>query len=267
MRPAGTDLELLRLAALLDVDAADLDGLAELPAEELRALRTAITATVHGRHEHRFRRLAALVKKTPLPLAAKVAQRALGPVMSARVASSLAPEDAVALAQHLDAGFLTRVATHLDPARVGGIVGAMPADLVVDVGRRMLAAGELIALGGLVSCVGEAEAMAVAEVADPGDLLRIGLFTEDVAALDKLIAGLPDERLAEVVGAAAATDHVHDTVLLVGALGPANVQRLLAPVADLPAGERDRFIEVIRNDDGETGRRLQGLLRESGLLP
>lgn len=267
MRPVGTGLELLRLAALLDVDEADLGGLGEVPAEELRALRTAITATVHGRHERRFRRLAALVKKTPLPLAAKVAQRALGPVMSARVASSLAPEDAVALAQHLDIDFLTRVATHLDPARVGDIVRAMPADLVVEVGRRMLAAGELIALGGLVSCVGESEALAVAEAADPGDLLRIGLFTEDVAALDTLIAGLPDERLAQVVAAAAATDHVHDTVLLVGALGPANVQRLLAPVADLPAEEQGRFIDAIRNDDGETAQRLQAVLRESGLLP
>lgn len=265
MTLAGTGLEVARLADLLEVDTEHLSGLGTVPAGELRALRHAITGTVHARHRRRFRRLAGMVKMAPLGLSAKVARKAFGPIISARVAGSMDPEDAVGLARHLDADFLAQVAAHLDPASVSQIITALPSDLVVDVGKRMLAAGELAALGGLVSSVEHDEALAVAADADPADLLRIGLFTEEPEALDALIADLPDAQVNSVIEAAASSDHVRETLLLVGALSPDNVERLLRPVADMPKAARERYLAAIREDPDQVPPQVHRVLESLGL--
>ncbi|RYE76134.1 MAG: hypothetical protein EOO74_08945, partial [Myxococcales bacterium] len=177
-QPVGTQLEITKLAATLDIDPDQLTGLAQAPATEIRRVRLTISRMVSQRHEHRFHRLASLVKLVPLALAAGIAERALGPMISARVASALDTSDAVRLAGHLDSEFLTNVALHLDPDGVEGIVGALPGQLVVDVGRRLLARNELTVLGGLVSVVGVTEALKVAEKATGEQLLQIALFTD-----------------------------------------------------------------------------------------
>lgn len=267
MAPVGTGLEVTRLANLLGMDPEELAGLAEVPAAELRELRHAITGSVHSRHERRFRRLAKLVKKTPMALSAKVAKVALGPVISARVAGSLDPADAIALANHLDVDFMAKVASHLDPGRVGDIISALPSDIVIESGRRMLQAGELAALGGLVSAVSTEDALAVAESAGPAELLQIGLFTEEPESLDELISALSDAQVHAVVDAAASSDHIGETVLLVGALGSANIRRLLEPIAAKPPEVRDRFVDAVLAEDGEVAQQSRAVLRDLGLLP
>lgn len=238
-------IEVTKLARELGCEEAEVAFLADRPSAELRELRTAITRARFARHADQFRRLAGFAGTVPSGLAAKAAQVALGPVLSARVAAVIDPDQAVGLARQLRPGFLADVSLHLDPVAVAPIIGRLPESLIVTVGRELLARGEHLVLGRFVSVVTTNASLAVVEQASAGDLLQIALFTEEQSALDDVVNGLPVDRLAGVVRHAVDHDRADDAVTLLAALSGSR-DHLLAAVdeAGLPADVRARVVST-----------------------
>lgn len=195
-------IEITKLAHDLGRPVPELEFLAGHPAAELAELRTLVSARLLTRHAARAKLLAALSRKIPAGLSAKIASRALGPVVSARVAATLAPDEAARMAAHFDADFLASMARHLDPAKVPPIVTELPDELVVDLGRKLLAAREYVTLGRLVTVVPVKVALRVVEGAPGEAVFHVGLYVDDRSALDEVVRGLTDEQRAAIVATA-----------------------------------------------------------------
>jgi len=229
----ATRVEVEKLAHELSVDPGRLGFLAALPHETVRDLRTDLAEALFARHEARFRRLAKLSHLAPVAITAKVAEVAFSPLLGARVAAVMDVDHAVRLAGRLSPRFLTDLSVRLDPVRAAPIIRGLPAKLVVDVGRRLLERQEYLALGRFVSVVEPEAALAVVADATGEDLLRVALYTEDVAALDTVIGGVPDVRLTEVLAAGLASERYDDLATLLQAVSPPTRERLVELLADL----------------------------------
>lgn len=224
-------IEVAKLAHELGVDPATLAWLGAVAPVDVRALRELVTEARFRRHEARFRRLAKLSGVAPVPIAARIAQHGLGPLLGARTAAVMEPALAGRLAARLDPEYLTELSVHLDPVRAEPIIRALPDSLVVDVGRRLLARSAYLALGRFLSVVATATALEVVADARGADLFEVALFTEDPTALAAVVAALPDDRLTEVLSAADGQERYADLAALL-ATSPAATRKRLLGLAD-----------------------------------
>ena len=211
-------IELAKLAHELRVDPGDLAFLEVLTAAEVARLRALATQALFSPHEHRFSRLAKAAKLVPPPMAAKVTQVALTPLVAARVSAVIDPPLAVRMSSHFDPAYLAKVTPHLDPTRTAPVVTGLPEDLLVDVGRRMVAAEQWVALGRFVSLISAEASLRVVEQASGLELLRIALHTDDPSSLEAVIDGLPDDRLGDIARAAEEAGEVDEALALLGGL-------------------------------------------------
>jgi hypothetical protein len=202
---ARIELEKLE-AALGGVDDDRLAFLRTNDPDEIRSLTRMVRTAVAERNAGRGQRIAGLTGMVPTSVASKVAQHAFGPRLSARVAAVIEPADAAKLAGHLPAPFLAQVAACLDPERVEGLIRGLPDELLVEVGRQILAHGEHAALGRLVAIVSTEVATRVVENASAEELLHVALYADDPAQLEPVIDELTDERLDGVLTAAEQLD-------------------------------------------------------------
>jgi len=122
--------EVLRLARLLDRDPDELAYLEALGPADLRALRRRVTETLYDAHDGALRRLAAAGRLLPGALTATLAQRAFGPLLSARLAGLLDLDRAVDVAGRLPPPFLADVAGEMDPRRASALIASISPELI-----------------------------------------------------------------------------------------------------------------------------------------
>jgi hypothetical protein len=241
--------EVAKLERELGVTDHRLEFLTGMDPVELARLRDLISHALFSRHETRFQTLAALTRAMPTAITAKVAEYALGAMLSARVANALDPNQAIRLANGLSPEFLTEVSRSLDPARSAKIITGLPRKLILDVGRRLLEQQEFLTLGRFVSVVTLEDALAVIEAATPSQVLQTALMTEDRSALDAIVRRLADDRVAEVVRTATASKSFDDALALLSVLSQESKDRLIRFALDQPAKRINGLIEaVLRND-------------------
>jgi len=239
-----TRLEVTKLADELGTAEEDLHFLAEGAVADLRELRHLITHARYVRHERRLSRLAGLSKLAPAAMTARISEHALGAEVSARVATLIDPADAGKLTRHLAPEFLTDVSVSLDPERAEAVITSLPETLIVDVGHRLLARGEHLTLTRFVAVVSVDVALQVLEDATADELLTLGMFAEDHAALDAIVARFSDERISSVVEVADSSGRHEDAIAMLSFLGPETQKRFLAVINGLPDAERDRFTRL-----------------------
>ncbi|MFT4264222.1 MAG: hypothetical protein QM572_12620 [Nocardioides sp.] len=242
-------IEVTKLAHELGASEQELEFLADGTPEQLRELRGIVAEALFARHEERVGRLAALSKLLPVPLTAKIAELALGPMLSARVAGALDPREAARLAGHLNPTFLTDLSISLDPKRVAPIVRQLPDALVADIGRRLLAKGAFLVLGRFVAIVDVDVALQVVDGATDDALLQVALFTDDQSALDAITRRLDDSRLGGVIRAAAASNSWDAAVTILTSLSEETRTRLVAQAGVIDAAARDDLIAAIAKHD------------------
>lgn len=249
MGDLASRIEVTKLASELRAEESDLHFLVSRTPQDLRRLRGHVAEALFTRHEDRVLRLASLSKLLPVPITAKIAELALGPMLSARVAGVLDGRDAAKLAGHLDPKFLTEVSVSLDPKRVAPIVTALPDDLVIDVGRRLLAKGEHLVLGRFVSVVDVRVALAVVESGSAEDLLKVALYTDDTGALDAIVEQLPDEMLAEVLRAADKHNAWDAAVNLVTSLSADSLARIVNQIGVVEPDSRNNLVTAVDENE------------------
>jgi hypothetical protein len=211
----------------------------------LREVRDEVASSVYSAGGDRLRRLAAATKLVPGPVAATAAQKALGPVLSARVVSHLDVRRAADLARRLPPRFLSDLCQHLDPASAGPVIAAIPATVAVSVAADLLERGDHLTVGRLVAVAPDTVVEGVlALTPDPADLLRLAYYIDDGDRLDEVVSRLSDETLLSVARIA-----VEDTgelwteaIALMAWVGTEQRRR----IARVVAGDRESVIAIVR---------------------
>jgi hypothetical protein len=197
------DAELQRLAKLLGIAHAELDYLRELSSTELRGLREQVTGTLFDASGG-LAQLAGATKILPAGVAASLAERFFGPMLTARLAGLVDADRAVEIAARLPTAFLAKVATELDPRRVATIIAKIPPETVAAVTRQLVADEEWVTMGAFYGFLPDASIRAAIDAADPPALLQISLMMDDKSRLANVLDVAGSERIAQVAAAAEA---------------------------------------------------------------
>ncbi|MFC7616059.1 hypothetical protein ACFQV2_23890 [Actinokineospora soli] len=242
---SSTRVEVVKLARLLGGDPERFGYLADLPAEDVRAVRLAATDVLYDANGEVFARIAAASKLVPAAITAAIAQRAFGPLLCARVAGALEPERAVDLAGRVPPTFLADVAAEIDPRRVAPILAALPVDRMRGVARELIRRGDHVTMGRFIGELpGPALRVLVSELS-AADMLETAVFSDDDTRFAEIFAMVPDEKVADVVAVAAAAEEPLATDLfeVLARLDPPGVARLSAAAAELSEEDRARLVD------------------------
>lgn len=194
--------ELLKLAHQLGVDTSELRFLADVPADDLRALRGQIGDYLFEADKHHFTKVAALSKMVPGAVAAKVTEYALPPLIAARTAELLEPARAADMVGRLSDGYLADVSAMMDPARAPEVIAQIPAENVAKVGAELARRGEWVVMGAFVSVISGPALRAAVAGLDGEQLLRVGFVLDDLDRMDEIIEMLTDHQLDAMLSAA-----------------------------------------------------------------
>jgi len=236
-----TSAESLKLARLLGVPDSDLHYLADVPAEELRALRERVTESFFDAGAQTLTRVAAAAKLLPSALVASIAQRAFGPLLCARAASAVDASKAIDVARRLPSGFLADVTIELDPRRVADIISRVPESLVVPVAAELGRRQEHVTMGRFLAFVPDhAVAAAMTALSDEA-LLRTAFVLEHKDRLDHALGLLPPGRLAGIISQASDLDLWPEALDLLEHLSDAR----RGPIADVVAEQEPDVIAAL----------------------
>lgn len=187
-----------RIARLLRLDPAEIQGLDGIPDADLRILHDQISRTLFAQAQQRFARIAGLSKTIPGPLAGVLAEKFLPPVMAARVSEMLDPAKARDLIGRVSVRYLAEIALALDPVRSKPVVQQLPPEPIGRVAKELFGRGEYATMAEFVGTVTVDALFAALRVASPHDLLAVVPLLEWNDNLDKVIAELPAAQVAEI---------------------------------------------------------------------
>ncbi len=285
------EAERIKLARLLGVPTESLDYLESASVADLRALRAAAAASMVEQDRALFGRLVAAAKLLPAPVIAMIAERVMGPMICARVAGLLEPDQAVELAKRLPTPFLADLCLQLDPRSAAATLGRMPLPIVLAVAQELLRRGEFLTMARFVDVIGDEAIAAVARAMPDVALLRVGFFVESRERLNELVGLFDDTRIHAIITVTAQEperlwplalslmEQVGDEArsrlarlgltgqesTLVGLLETANAQQLHEPLLVVLRGLDSTILEKIGGYPRLTDLELIGPLFESAL--
>ncbi len=200
MSRLGTQSEIDKLGATLALETEQLAFLSEIAPDELRNLRIAIYERMFDQDSVLFERLATLGSRLPAAATARIAERAFGPLISARVVAEMAPEPALAIARRVSVAFFADTAPYLDPRRLRDMIVQLPIELAVSIARELVARGEFMTISRFVDFVSDEQTEAVvAAIDDEAAILRVAFYMGSKNRMDHLFRTLPDQRIARLV--------------------------------------------------------------------
>lgn len=236
--------EILKLAQLLHVDPERFAYLSGVAAKDLRRLREQVTDRLYDADKQAFERLASASRRLPDQAIAKIGERAIGPLIAARVTGLLEPRRAIELSSRVSPEFLADIATEVDPRRADAIIAGIPADRIAAAAEVLQARGEHVAMGRFVGHVSDEALLAALEVLDDGSVLRTAFVLENKRRLDRLVGMLPEERLVGLIRAAARGGLWPEALDLLSNLGKRHRRRF----ADLAAEADEAVLESLVED-------------------
>ncbi|WP_370325728.1 hypothetical protein [Euzebya sp.] len=198
------ELEVRRIARLLRIEAHLLADLVAVGVEDLRTLRDQITARLFDAHAESWERAVAVAGVVPTGLAAKLAERALGPVLAARVTGATPPQRAVDIGRRLSPEFLADIAVNLDPRKVTETISAMPPDTIAAVSRVLEQRGEWLVMADFVAAVSPESLAETVDVLTERAILQVTVLLEDPVRIAQVVELLDEGRIEAVRRTAAA---------------------------------------------------------------
>jgi hypothetical protein len=173
-----------------------------LEADDLRAVREAISARLFDDARPVLQRVATGSRLLPTGLVAKVGETVFGATLCAQVAGLLAPPYALELALKMSDPFLAEVSAAIDPRSANEVVRRIPTDRIVSVAHVLLAKHEYVTLARFVDYLSpETIAAVIDSVPDELQLLRIGAYVESPTKLAELVGQLAPERTRAMIAA------------------------------------------------------------------
>ncbi len=247
--------EVLKLARLLGGQPEQYEYLHKLDALAIRKLRRQATASLFDAERKSFQKVATASKLLPAAVTALIAEKALGPLLCARIAGLLEPQRAVEIARRLNVRYLADLCLELDPRSAEDVLQAMPVERIVEVSRELARRKEYITMARFVdSLTDDAIEAVMADLRDDETLLRIGFFVEDAGRLSAIIDLLSPERLRNIVQVAADRE---------GELWP----EALALINSVDEPQRRLMADVAAALDDAAVSRMIAATQEQGLWP
>lgn len=188
------DAEIRKLARVLGVPPERFAYLHDVPSADLRQLREQVTSTLFDSHLGVLERMAGASRLLPSSLLAKLAEKAFGPLLSARIAGLVDAGRGVDIAKRLPPGFLADVAAELDPRRAAGIIAGLPEPLVVAVATELTRREDWITIARFVDHLPESTIVASLEVIPDHGLPHVAAMVDDPARVAYVADLLPAHR-------------------------------------------------------------------------
>lgn len=200
------------MARILHCNPEELQGLDGLDNAQLSHLRKHIDARLSLEGQTALRGLTAAGRMVPARLSAKIAEKALGPVITAEMARKLEPGRSGKVACHLSPSFMADVARYLPAEESSSLLNGLPIEILRVVTHELARRGETIVLATLVAKLPTEAIVALASELDAETLADTALLTDDPAPLAAALSRfapavlaqaarfLPDEKILEIVG-------------------------------------------------------------------
>ena len=220
--------EVEKLARALHADPQRLAALEALAPHDIRGLRHAVTDALLEADQHHFTRVAEAAKALPVAIAAKLAEKALGPLLAARVAALLSIDQTLDLISRLPPAFLADVALELDPRQAHDLIVALPAGPIAGAAAELDRRGEHVAMSMFVGHLNDEALFATVAVLSDDALLRVGYLLEAPERLDAIFEQLGDDRIAALVALAARENRWTELTGITDEVGPAQQLRVAA---------------------------------------
>jgi hypothetical protein len=251
-------VEVIKLARLMGVQPDELDYLTGADPADLRQFRQQVTDVLFDGDRARLGGFAAGSKVTPAPIAATVAERALGPLLCARLTALVEPGKAVEIAKRLPAPFLAEVAIEMDPRRAEDVIAQVPDDLLGEVSTELGRRGETVTMGRFVAYLSDPAVRAAIGGIDDVALIETAFVMEGKERLDHILGLLPDNRLRSIILAADEHNMWPETLDLLTSVGRARRAALVELALDEGLdGILPHLIAAVEETDSwETGLRL-----------
>ncbi|MFJ2838771.1 hypothetical protein ACIO52_25765 [Nocardia sp. NPDC087230] len=230
--------EIAKLARVLDVDPAELNFLTTRSPSAIKAFRDQVSDEMSGRDVLRMQRVAAAVKLVPKPIAALVAEKALGPALAAAVAGAVEPARAVGIAESLSPKFLADATVLLDPKRAAEVIARVPDTMAAEVAKELIARGDYLTMGRLAGAMPDSILFAALPQATDSDILQVGLHLEDSSQAERLLNMVTD-RVPGMVTTMYAEEKWADAISLLDLIGPEERARM----ADIVAEQDDEILD------------------------
>lgn len=246
--------QVLRLAHLLSTDVSEIAFLGEVDAQSLRELHGLIADVLFDTEGKGLGTLQGAAKALPPQITAKVAEKALGPVLCGRIAGSVDPALAVSISKRLPNAFLADVAGHVHPDQVQAIVSRLPSSQVLAAADVLVNRGDLVALGHFSSIIKESTLQTLVASLDDATLLDIAPFIEPIERTSQVISLIEDPNLISILRSAHGADRWVDAFDLVVRLDVpirTRIASLVVPEAELidgalrSAAEHDRWASLL----------------------
>ncbi|MGL6234221.1 MAG: hypothetical protein ACRC20_02650 [Segniliparus sp.] len=191
------------LADLLGVAPEKIAHLERLGPENLAQLRMRVSDLKFDSQEKQVAMIGKAAPIVPDPVIATLAEKVVGPVVSAAVANSLAKDHAHrlnGLLRRLRVPFVAQTLRYLDPRAVPTLSKEVPVRVWAPALRRLLADGHYASAAVLMEQAPVELLLAVErEVDDREAIARTLAYTTDSQKLEELLAALPQERLLSIV--------------------------------------------------------------------
>ncbi|MFD6225038.1 hypothetical protein [Nocardia asteroides] len=233
-----TIAEIAKLARVLDIEPTELDFLKTQTPTAIKAFRDQVSDEMSGRDVLRMQRVAAAVKLVPKPIAALVAEKALGPALAAAVAGAVEPARAVGIAENLSPKFLADATVLLDPKRAAEVIARVPDTMAAEVAKELIDRGDYLTMGRLAGAMPDSILFAALPQAADSDILQVGLHLEDSSQAERLLNMVTD-RVPGMVTAMYAEEKWADAISLLDLIGPEERARM----ADIVAEQDDEILD------------------------
>ncbi len=155
-----------------------------------------------------------------------MAEKALGPLLTARVAALVDEDKVIGIIRRLPDPFLADVAVELDPRHTRHVLLGIAPERMAAAAAELDRRGEHVAMSGFVSYLTPDALNAVIDVLSADALLRVGFLLEAPERLNGIVAGLSDECLTEIVELAAAEGREDELDGIAEHLKPRQAQRV-----------------------------------------
>ena len=200
MSTLGTRSEIEKLSKTLELSVDELEFLSKIPPDELRSLRASIYERLFDVDAVVFERLAMVAIRLPARAAAMLAERVLGPMLTARVAAELPPRVALAVTRLVAPTFFADAAAWLDPRRLRDMIVALPPELLTEVALELISRGEYMTISRFIDFVTDEQIHTTIDaIEDETALLRIVYYMGSKNRMDHLFRTLSRERLVRMI--------------------------------------------------------------------
>lgn len=251
--------ELRKLGHSLGVPVERLSALADATPADLRALRRQLGEALFQADKHHFAKIATLSKAIPTPIAAKVTEFALPPLLAARTAELLEPHRAGELVNRISDSYLADVAAAMDAGRAPHVVEQIQPDRVAKVGAELARREEWVVIGGFVAHVSHKALRAAVTHFTGEQLLRIGFVLDDTSRLDDIADMLSDDQIDQMRAAAVEQGLWVELDEIISHVSDDRLARIAARFADDQVAADAALAAVARGAFSEAGlRRLSG---------